>query len=246
MKNQKIVILGATGAVGRELSKRLAVDGSTIIAGVRDRAKAESLEELSGAHISEVDATSWESVGDLFKRTISEHGGIDGVAVCVGSILLKPAHLTSPEEFEAVMRQNLVPCFATLRSCARGMMKTGGSIVFVSSAAARHGFPSHEAIASAKAGIIGLTLSAAATYATNGIRVNCVAPGLVDSEMARPITQNEMSLKASEGMHALGRIGSPKDVASAIAWLLDTEQSWVTGQTLGVDGGLSALFSRKR
>ena len=125
-------------------------------------------------------------------------------------------------------------------------MKLGGSVVFVSSAAARHGFPNHEAIAAAKAGVTGLVLSAAATYASSGIRVNCVAPGLVEAEMSQPLVSNEATLKASQAMHALGRIGNPNDVASAIIWLLDPEQSWVTGQTIGVDGGLGTLFSRKR
>jgi 3-oxoacyl-[acyl-carrier protein] reductase len=124
------------------------------------------------------------------------------------------------------------------------MLNSGGSIVLVSSAAARIGIANHEAIAAAKAGVAGLTLSAAATYAPRGIRVNCVSPGLVVSGLTQRITSNEASLKASVAMHALGRAGSPEDVASAIAWLLDPEQSWVTGQVLGVDGGLGSLRSR--
>ena len=240
------VILGATGAVGRALSRRLLDSGAAVVAAARDTAKAAALPELNGAQLRLVDASEWESVERLFQDILAEGEGIAGIAVCVGSILLKPAHLTSPREFEQVISQNLTPCLATIRACAKGMMKQGGSVVFVSSAAARHGFPNHEAIAAAKAGVIGLTLSSAATYASYGIRVNCVAPGLVKSEMAAPIVNNEMSLKASQNMHALGRIGQAHEVASAIAWLLDPEQSWVTGQTIGVDGGLGTLFSKKR
>ena len=107
--------------------------------------------------------------------------------------------------------------------------------------AARAGLSNHEAIAAAKAGVIGLTLSAAATYARQHIRINCVAPGLVRSPLTRKLTESEAALKASTNMHPLGRIGEPSDVASALAWLLDPEQSWVTGQVLGVDGGLSSL-----
>jgi NAD(P)-dependent dehydrogenase (short-subunit alcohol dehydrogenase family) len=116
--------------------------------------------------------------------------------------------------------------------------------VLCSTAAARAGFANHEAIAAAKAGVIGLTLSAAATYAPRNIRVNCVAPGLVDTPLAARITGSPAALQASTAMHALGRIGRPEDVASAMAWLLDPENSWVTGQVIGVDGGLGSLKPR--
>ena len=120
----------------------------------------------------------------------------------------------------------------------------GGSVVLVSSAAALTGLANHEAIAAAKSGIIGLVMSAAATYSRYGIRVNCVAPGLVRTPLTQSLTENEAILKKSEKMHPLGRIGEPGDVASAIAWLLKSEQSWVTGQVLGVDGGLANIKGR--
>jgi NAD(P)-dependent dehydrogenase (short-subunit alcohol dehydrogenase family) len=110
--------------------------------------------------------------------------------------------------------------------------------------AGRHGARLHEALAAAKAGVIGLTLSAAARYAPKGVRVNAVAPGLVRTPMTARITGNEAALKASTALHALGRVGEPDDAASAIAWLLDPAQSWVTGQVIGVDGGLATLRSR--
>jgi 3-oxoacyl-[acyl-carrier protein] reductase len=126
------------------------------------------------------------------------------------------------------------------------MRKSGGSIVLVSSAAAQIGLANHEAIAAAKAGIIGLMLSAAATYSNRGIRVNAVAPGLVKSQMTRKMWDTEQAAVASCQMHALGRLGEPEDVARAIAWLLDPLTSWVTGQTLGVDGGLGSVLTRTK
>ncbi len=160
-----------------------------------------------------------------------------------GSILLKPAHLTTPEEFSDVLRQNLVTAFNVVRSATR-VMNAGGSIVLFSSAAARIGLANHEAIAAAKAGVIGLTLSSAATYAARNIRVNCIAPGLTRTKMAERITQQPAAEKASIGMHALGRLGTPEDVASAVLWLLDERSTWVTGQVIGVDGGLGTIRSR--
>jgi len=87
-------------------------------------------------------------------------------------------------------------------------------------------------------------LSAAASYAARGIRVNCVAPGLVRTPLTARLTNNESSLKSSLAMHALGRLGEPGDVVRAIAWLLSPEQSWVTGQVLGIDGGLASVRPR--
>jgi len=124
------------------------------------------------------------------------------------------------------------------------MLATGGSIVLASSVATKIGLVNHEAIAAAKGGINGLVLSAAATYASRNIRVNAVAPGLVRTPLAAKLTSNEASLKASMAMHPLGRIGEPDDVASAIAWLLDPKTTWVTGQILGIDGGLGSVRTR--
>jgi len=102
----------------------------------------------------------------------------------------------------------------------------------------------HEAIAATKAGVAGLALSAAATYARYNIRVNCVAPGLTRTPLTQALTKNEAALKLSAALHPLGRIGEPDEVASAIRWFLSPEQSWVTGQMLAVDGGLSSVQPR--
>ena len=169
---------------------------------------------------------------------------ITGIVNCAGSILLKPAHLTSEAEWQQTMETNLTTAYATVRAGARAMMATGGSIVLCTTAAARTGMANHEAIAAAKGGVMELALSAAATYAPRNIRVNCVAPGLVDTPLAARITSNEAALKASTALHALGRIGRPEDVASGIVWLLDPANSWVTGQVLGIDGGLGTLRPR--
>ena len=196
-----------------------------------------------GAHGVAVDATRFDQVDAMFGEALELYGRVDGVVNCVGSLLLKPAHITSEIEFADTLAANLTSAFAAVRAGARAMMKTGGSIVLVSSVAARVGIANHDAIAAAKAGIIGLTFSAAATYARQRIRVNCVAPGLVRTPLTKKFTESESAYKASVNMHPLGRIGEPADVASAMAWLLDAEQGWVTGQVIGIDGGLGSLRS---
>ncbi|MCA9436057.1 MAG: SDR family oxidoreductase [Candidatus Omnitrophica bacterium] len=162
---------------------------------------------------------------------------------CAGSLLLKPAHITSQEEWEHTLAANLTTAFSTVRTAGRTLSKTGGSVVLISSAAARTGLPNHEAIAAAKAGVIGLTLSAAATYAKRKIRFNCVAPGMVRTPLTEGMLSKGSAEEQSKSMHPLGRIGEPNDVARAIVWLLSPEQDWVTGQILGVDGGVGVARS---
>ncbi|MBC8003575.1 MAG: SDR family oxidoreductase [Opitutaceae bacterium] len=240
-----IVIVGASGGIGSELARQLAKDCCRLVLCGRSPEKIDRLAVELGAVPCHVDATIPEQVDGCIARAIELHGRVDGVVNCVGSILLKPAHLTSDSEWMSVLNSNLNSAFHVVRSGSRAMRSSGGgSIVLVSSAAARRGLVNHEAIAAAKAGVEGLTLAAAATYAPYKIRVNAVAPGLVKTSLTAALTRNELTLKSSTAMHALGRVGDPADVASAIRFFLDPAQSWVTGQILGVDGGLASLQSR--
>ncbi len=237
-----IAIIGATGGIGSALARRLKAAGASLLLLGRNPTRLSALgDELASPWLA-VDAAR---VTDLEQALSSpRHAPLSGLVNCAGSLLLKPAHLTSEDEWQQTLEANLTTAFATVRAGAKAMMSTGGSIVLCSTAAARTGLANHEAIAAAKAGVIGLTLSAAATYAPRGLRINCVAPGLVDTPLAARIVSNEAALKSSTAMHALGRIGRPEDVASALAWLLDPANAWVTGQILGVDGGLATIRPR--
>lgn len=238
------LVFGATGGIGESLCRRLASRGASLTLAARNGDKLRRLgEELQTATFP-LDATSFEEVEACVERALQVHGRLDGVANCIGSLLLKPAHSTSESEWLSTVATNLTTAFAVVRAAAKAMFNAGGSIVLVSSAAARIGLANHEAIAATKAGVVGLTLSAAATYGARGVRVNCVAPGLVRTPLTARLTANDASLKASTSMHAVGRIGEPQDVAAAIEWLLSPEQSWVTGQVLGIDGGLGSIRSR--
>jgi NAD(P)-dependent dehydrogenase (short-subunit alcohol dehydrogenase family) len=239
------VILGATGGIGSATSRALAQSGATLALAARGADRLEALSsELESPSFRALDATDAAQVEDFVKQTAADHGKVDGIVNCVGSILLKAAHLTTPDEWRSTLSANLDSAFSAVRAGAKTMRKGGGSIVLMASAAARVGLPNHEAIAAAKAGVIGLGRSAAATYAAKGIRVNVVAPGLVDTPLASSITANELMLKASAAMHPLGRIGQPDEVASVIAWLLNPTSGWVTGQVIGVDGGLSTVRAK--
>jgi len=237
------LVFGATGGIGSELGRTLARRGSTLILAGRHRDRVDALAAEIGGEPQVVDVLDPDQTETFFTDVVRRHGRIDGVAHCVGSVLLKPAHRTTLAEWSETLAVNLTTAFCVVRAGAK-VMSSGGSIVLVSSAAARAGLPGHEAIAAAKAGVIGLTLSAAASYASKGLRINCVAPGLVRTPLTRGITSQEVSLKASLAMHALGRLGEPADVANLIAWLLGEESGWVTGQVFGVDGGLATVRTR--
>jgi NAD(P)-dependent dehydrogenase (short-subunit alcohol dehydrogenase family) len=245
-----IIILGAYGGIGSALARRLVASGARLVLAGRDIAKLQPLADELSALAVVTDATSFESVDACFakaKQWAAEFSGrIDGAANCVGSIILKPAHQTTFAEWTETVSLNLTSAFAVVRAAAAAMRPAGGSIVLFGSAAGEVGMPNHEAVAAVKAGVAGLVRSAASTYASAGIRVNGVAPGLVDTPLAARITSNEISLRASIAMHPLGRIGTADNVAAAAQWLLQSDSSWVTGQMLGVDGGLANLKTRPK
>ena len=243
MERQPVyVILGGSGGIGSAVARKLVDGGAKVALAARGAERLEALAaELGNATTEVVDATDMGAVENFVRSTADANEGVDGIVNCVGSILLKAAHQTKEDEWRHTIAANLDSAFATVRAGAKVMGRSGGSIVLMSSSAARVGLPSHEAIAAAKAGVIGLARSAAATYAGKGIRVNAVAPGLVDTPMAAGITSNELMLKASIAMHPLGRIGTPEEVASVITWLLSDSAGWVTGQVIGIDGGLGTI-----
>jgi NAD(P)-dependent dehydrogenase (short-subunit alcohol dehydrogenase family) len=237
------LLLGGAGGIGAATARRLVQNGARVfLAGRREDSLAALGDEL-GAPYLVTDLTTFDAVDAAFTSAIAAVGPLAGVANLVGSIILKPAHLTREDEYHTTIAQNLTSAFACVRSAARHM-PNGGSVVLVATAAARHGLANHEAIAAAKGGVIALTRSAAATYSAKGLRVNVVAPGLVRTPMASRITSNAAAEQASASMHALGRIGEADDVAPAIVWLLGRDASWVTGQEIGVDGGLATVRSR--
>ncbi|MGB3683912.1 MAG: SDR family oxidoreductase [Rubrobacteraceae bacterium] len=234
------VVLGATGGIGSELCRRLSGSGARLVLGGRDEEKLKDLADEIDAHPISLDATKTSEVDRLFEEAVGELGRIDGVANCVGSFMMKPAHLTSDEELSETMALNLNTAFGAVKAAAKHMPE-GGSVVLLSSVAARVGLANHEAIAAAKGAVTGLGLAAAASYVGRGLRFNIVAPGLTQTPMTEKVTASETARQASVDLHPLGRLGEPGDVAAMISWLLDPAQNWITGQTFGVDGGLSTL-----
>jgi 3-oxoacyl-[acyl-carrier protein] reductase len=241
------LIIGAAGGIGAATARLLTERGHRLFLAGRDRDALDAIAaEVSAEGATTLDARDIGAVDSWVTEVADATGRLDGIANLAGSILLKPAHLTTPEEWDDTIATNLTSAFAVVRAAAPRMRERGGSIVLASSAAAQTGIANHEAIAAAKGGIIAMVRSAAATYGSTGVRVNAVAPGLTRARMTARLFDNEAQATASRQMHVLGRLGEPEDVATAVAWLLDPATTWVTGQTIGIDGGLGQVRTRPR
>jgi NAD(P)-dependent dehydrogenase (short-subunit alcohol dehydrogenase family) len=246
-RGRRILVVGGSSGIGLALSTHLARRGAHVVATGRDEERLGALPAEEGVtRRALADAADFEAVDALVRELASdgEGGGLHGIVNCAGSILLRPAHLTSADDFQETLRQNLVTGFSVVRAAGRHLAREGGSVVLFSTAAVRMGLAAHEAIAAAKGGIEGLVRAAAATYAGKGLRFNAVAPGLVDTPMASRIMGNEAGRNASLSLHALGRLGRPEDPAAVAAFLLDPAHDWITGQVVGVDGGLGSVRSQ--
>jgi len=240
------LIIAATSDIGTQVAHSLHQQGHALWLSGRDEGRLKALATHLSAPYSVVDATDFEAVEQAFATAQEAFGGLEGVACCAGSLLLKPAHLTTWQEYLNVMQANLTTGFAVVRAAGKHMASQGGSVVLIASGAAIKGIANHEAIAAAKGGIISLARSAAATYATAQLRFNVVAPGLTATKLTTKLTQHELSRKASEAMHALHRLGKVEDIASAVTFFLDPKNAWITGQVLAVDGGLSTLMPKMK
>lgn len=227
------LLIAASSDIGAATARRLRDAGHRVITTARDSSVIEP------DHV--LDATDFDAVDEV----VAAAGQLDGIAVFAGSMLLKPAHLVSRTQYDETIAASLTTSFAVVRAAGKHL-RGGGSLVLLTSAAALAGLSNHDVIAAAKAGVIGLTLSAAASYASRGLRVNAVAPGLVQTRLTEGLTSSDLSRTVSEAMHPLGRLGESDDVARAVEFLLDPANDWITGQVLGVDGGLGSLRPRQR
>ena len=195
------VVVGGSGGIGSAIARRLALWGAVLVLAAREQVRLEEVAGSLGAACEPIDATDFDAVERLLKGAAERFGRVAGVVNAVGSIILRPAHLTSRDDFHETIARNLTTAFAVVRAAGKVMID-GGSAVLFSTVAAQVGLPNHDAIAAAKGAVSAL---------------------------------------ARSSMHPLGRIGTVDDIAAAACWLLDPATSWVTGQVLSVDGGLSTV-----
>jgi NAD(P)-dependent dehydrogenase (short-subunit alcohol dehydrogenase family) len=243
----RILILGASSDIGSDLARKLHSEGVSVGLISRASTRFDRICSETGFPSVQIESVDHSEITKAVDTLADQMGPISGGVNLLGTLLLKPAHLTTVAEWRETIAVNLDSNFSFLKSVLqRSDLGNDLSMVFVSSAAAATGLPNHEAIAASKSGVEGLARSAAATYASRGYRFNVVAPGLVDTELTTSITKNDMARRASEAMHPLQKLGSPGEIARVIRWLLSTDSGWITGQVIGVDGGLSTLRTRAK
>lgn len=236
------LITGASGGLGRVLAEELQREGWKVALVGRN------LERLHAAHGSEAlciqaDVSTPEGARVALGHC-QQHAGLPtALAHCAGTTLLSPLHRTKPESYRACLTANLDSAFFMLGAFIEALREARepGAAVLVSSVVARIGVANHEAIAAAKAGVEGLTRSAAATYASAKIRVNAVAPGIMDTPTVERIIGNEASRAGAARQYPLPGIGDPADLARLMAWLLSDKAGWITGQVWAMDGGFSSI-----
>lgn len=169
---------------------------------------------------------------------------LHGVIYCPGSITLKPFQRLSPQDFLDDFNQNLVGAVKILQLCLPALKKAqGSSVVLFSTVAAKLGMPFHSSVAASKSAVEGLAKSLAAELALHKIRVNAIAPSLTDTALAAGLLSTEEKKTAAAARHPLQRIGTPADIAALAAFLVLEESAWLTGQIIGLDGGMGSIKS---
>ena len=236
--SKKYLIFGATGAVGSSLANKFYEEKEDCHLVARNEEEVKKLSTKLSYSYSVCDVLKIDFAKNLLNDLSSTE--ILGIAYCVGSIDIKPFKLTRPSDFVSSYVLNLVAVTDVIRNFQDNLKKNNASLVLFSTVAAKRGFADHSIISSVKAGVEGLTLALAAEFAPN-IRVNCIAPSLTKSKIARTVLKNSKVEEAIAKIHPLKRIGKGDDIANLAKFLLTKHSSWITGQIIGVDGGRSSI-----
>jgi len=227
------VIVGGSSGIGLELVKSLSAQGHTVYVYART---SNGIEELPGVHFHVVDVVS---DSPIFLNLPEK---IDGLAYLPGSITLAPFGRIKLSQFSDDYRINVLGAVLVIQACINGLKASGSSgVVLFSTVAAGTGMPYHASIAAAKGAVEALTRSLAAEFAASGIRFNCIAPSLTDTPLASRLLNSDEKKDASNKRHPLGRYGAPSELAQLAAFLIQPMSSWITGQIMHADGGMSSL-----
>jgi 3-oxoacyl-[acyl-carrier protein] reductase len=233
------VVTGATRGIGRAIAEQLCRDGATVVGIGRNEALGASLEQnLDQFRFSRADVTDPDQVQRAFRNAIEEFERIDHLVCNAGITADQLAMRMSTEEWNRVLDVNLNGTFHCIRAVLRHMLKRrAGSIVALSSLVGQTGNAGQANYAASKAGIIALCRSVAKEVGGRGVRVNAVAPGFIDTEMTAVLPDE---IRADYLDHVpLGRPGTVQEVAEVVGFLLSDRASYITGQVIGVNGGIN-------
>jgi NAD(P)-dependent dehydrogenase (short-subunit alcohol dehydrogenase family) len=233
------IIFGANSDIASNLIEQLSINNK-----VYAIARSFHTHTYSGKNIEiiETNFSDFNLVENLVAELSKKDENIIGVANFSGSIFIKPSHLTSESDYEKVMESNFKTSFAINRAVGKSLSNC--SILYISTTATMVGLANHDLISASNAAINGMVISSAASYAHKNLRFNAIAPGLVETKLAKPLIGNDSSRKISESINPLSKIGRSTDIANLAYFLLNPDNSWITGQIIAVDGGMSIVRPR--
>jgi 3-oxoacyl-[acyl-carrier protein] reductase len=236
------IVTGASKGIGAAIAIQLAKDGYNVVVNYNgNQMKAQEVKALcdqyTAAIVIQGDVSKADDCARIAAAAIETFGSLDvlvnNAGITKDNLLLR----MSEEDFDTVVDTNLKGTWLMSKSCIRHLMKNAGAIVNISSIVGRTGNAGQTNYAASKAGVIGFTQSLAKEVASRNVRVNAVAPGFIKSEMTDKL--NEDQSKQMFGRIPLGRFGTPQEVADLVSFLVSEKSRYITGQTIGVDGGMA-------
>lgn len=246
LRGETALITGGGTGIGLAMARAMVSAGARVIlAGRREGELAAAGKELgAGASFVVYDVTQLAAAPGLVERVTRDAGPISILVNNAGIHLKKPAVETTPEEFQKVLNTHIVGAHALTAAVAPGMMeRKHGSILFTGSMASLFGLPLVIAYTAAKSAMVGLTKGYATEFSPHGVRVNCIAPGWIETEMSRKAMEGDPARKAKIlGRTPMAKFGAPEDIGWAAVYLSSPAARFVTGITLPVDGGVSIGF----
>ena len=242
-----IVVFGGSGGIGAAIAQSVKSRGYSVHLVARDADKlAATASAIGGASWTSADVTEEAAIARAVDEA-SENGdgSLAGLCFAVGTINLKPVNRLTGADIDRDFRINALGAFQAVRLALPALKKYSetASVLLFSTIAVHQGFTAHASVAMAKGAVEGLTLALAAELAPK-IRVNCIAPSLTRTPLAEPLLSNDTMASAIGGMHPMQRLGNADDIAPLAALLLSRDAGWITGQSIGIDGGRSTLRTK--
>ncbi|AIL61756.1 SDR family NAD(P)-dependent oxidoreductase [Pseudomonas alkylphenolica] len=248
LNNKKTIITGGASGIGEQAVRLFVANGAHVVIADRNRELGQALADELGenVHFCAVDLTEPKQIESMIAQAVETLGGLDILINNAGYGIYGRTHLIDPEDWHRIVDVNLNALYHTCRHAVPHLMKQGGSIIntaSVSGTRADYGFNAYTA---AKGGVINYTRGLALDYALDNIRVNAISPGLIETPLTSPLRGHPDVLQSYMDNIPMSRAGSPVEIAKVMLFLASDLASYVTGQEIAVDGGVTAWNGQPR